>query len=167
MRTPVFAVLLALAVPAVAQEDAPPADAPPADGPTLVDVLRDDGRFGTLLGALDTAGLTDALASAGPLTVFAPTDSAFAALPEGALAALSVEDLRDVLLGHVAEGLIDGAAAAEVGEGLSLAGTAFAFVPAGDALTVNGATVLEADLEASNGIAHAIDTVLLPVTEAP
>ncbi|MEM0963470.1 MAG: fasciclin domain-containing protein [Bacteroidota bacterium] len=162
MRTSLLAVLLVVAAPVMAQDEAPM-----DDGPDIVDVLRADGRFSTLLSAVGTAGLADALAGAGPLTVFAPTDSAFAALPEGALAELSVEDLQGILLGHVAEGAVDGATAAAAGEGMSLAGTALTFVAADGGLTVNGATVVDADVAASNGVVHVIDTVLLPVAEAP
>lgn len=149
------AALVAASVsPALAQET----------DPTLSQLLRDDGRFTVLLEAVEAAGLSGALAGSGPLTVFAPTDSAFAALPSGTLEALTPDDLRAIILGHVLEGAVPSSAAAEVGAAETVSGAPLTF--ALDPLTVNDAPILEADLEASNGIIHVIGAVLLP-PEAP
>ena len=161
MRPLALATLVALLVPCALAQDAPPDS---TEGPTLVDLLEADGRFTTLLDAVDTAGLAETLAEPGPYTLFAPTDSAFAALPEGALAALTPEELQSVLLHHVVFGAVTGAEAAEAGTAPSAwSERELAFAAREDGtLLVNGATVVEADLEASNGLLHVIDAVLLP-----
>ena len=162
MRTlSLVALAVALLAPASVAQDVP---SDTTAGPTIADLLAADGRFSTLLDAVETAGLAETLAEPGPYTVFAPTDSAFAALPEGALAALSPEELQNVLLQHVVLGAVTGADAAEAGMAPSAwTERELAFAVGDDgALTVNGATVVEADLGASNGVVHVIDAVLLP-----
>ena len=136
----------------------------PADSSTIVTVLQDDGRFTVLLDALESAGLTETLSEPGPFTLFAPTDSAFAALPPGALESLSPEDLQDILLGHVVVGAVSSEAAAEAAQAPSAwSGRTLAFT-ATDAggLAVDGVTILEADLDAPNGVVHVVGAVLLP-----
>ena len=166
MRTLSLAALaVALFAPAAVAQDVP---SDTTAGPTIVDLLAADGRFSTLLDAVEAAGLAETLAEPGPYTVFAPTDSAFAALPEGTLAALSPEELQNVLLQHVVLGAVTGAEAAEAGTAPSAwTERELAFAVGDDgALTVNGATVVEADLTASNGLVHVIDAVLLPPAES-
>ncbi len=162
MRTLFLAALAALLPTAVAQ-DAPSPDA----APTVAEVLQADGRFTVLLGAAETAGLAETLAEPGPFTVFAPTDEAFAALPEGALAALSPDDLQNVLLYHVVLGEVTGEQAAAAGTAPSAWSDGALTFAAGDdgSLLVNDATVLEADVAASNGVVHVIDAVLLPAAD--
>jgi transforming growth factor-beta-induced protein len=135
---------------------------------TIVDIAVSDENFSTLVTALDAAGLVEALQGEGPFTVFAPTNDAFAALPEGALDALlaDTEALTDVLLYHVAD---DKAMAADVveldGQKVdTLLGQYLDIMIDGDAVMVDNAQVTVTDIEASNGVIHVIDTVLLPET---
>jgi uncharacterized surface protein with fasciclin (FAS1) repeats len=128
----------------------------------IVDTARDAG-FETLVAAIDGAGLGPTLAGEGPFTVFAPSEEAFARLPEGTVEALLLEPatLAKVLTYHVVPGRV---IAAEV------KGPASASTVNGEQLTisidgaihVDGAQILSADIEASNGVIHAIDRVLLP-----
>ncbi|MGB3544814.1 fasciclin domain-containing protein [Rubrivirga sp.] len=159
MRIALLAALVAVSFAPASAQDAEPTS-------TIAQVLEADGRFTVLLGAVETAGLGNALSNAGPLTVFAPTDSAFAALPEGTLDALTPDDLRAVILGHVVEGAVSSSAAAEVGEAVSVSGVPLVFSTE-SGLSVNGAPVLEGDVAATNGVVHVLDAVLLPPPSAP
>lgn len=162
MRITLIAALLALALPASAQ-DVPASDAPDA---SIVTVLQEDGRFTALLSALETAGLTQTLTEPGPYTLFAPTDSAFAALPDGALASLTPEQLQGVLLGHVVAGTVSSNQAFEVGEAPTAWGDrTLTFTETDGGLAVDDTPILEADLVASNGVIHVIGGVLLPSTD--
>ena len=150
----------------------PPVEEPVADPApelgSIVDVARDAGSFLTLLTALEAAGLDATLADEdSDFTVFAPTDEAFEALPEGTLDTLLADTdlLTDVLLYHViADSVVDSDTA------LSLAGTTqlmaneakLAITVRGDALYLNESVVIDTDIEASNGVIHVIDAVLTP-----
>jgi uncharacterized surface protein with fasciclin (FAS1) repeats len=135
---------------------------------TIVDIALSDENFSTLVTALEAAGLVEALQGEGPFTVFAPTNEAFEALPEGALEALIAdpEALTDVLLYHVAEGKAMAADVVELdGQKVeTLLGQYVDINIDGEAVMVDDATVIAADVEASNGVIHVIDTVLLPET---
>ena len=143
---------------------------PPADGPgTILEVAQSAGNFETLLTAVEAAGLESTLADAnGEFTVFAPTDEAFEALPDGTLDSLLAdpERLSHILLYHV---IADSAVASDTA--LSLVGTTqvmangeiLALTLRGDALYLNESVVIETDIEASNGVIHVIDAVLTPV----
>ena len=131
----------------------------------IVDTAVAAGAFNTLVAAAKAADLVDALKGDGPLTVFAPTDEAFAKLPEGTVESLLKPENKDqlaaILLYHVVAGSVysgdvtDGARPATLqGESLSVSVT--------DGVAINGAKVVQADIEASNGVIHVIDTVLLP-----
>jgi uncharacterized surface protein with fasciclin (FAS1) repeats len=139
-------------------------DEPPAAAlGSIVDVASEAGDFSTLLIAAEAAGLVDVLNDGGPFTVLAPTDAAFAALPEGTLDALLAEPdtLRDILLYHVVDGAFDAESVASLSLVTTLQGTDFRVsVDAG--VFINDAEVTTADIEANNGIIHVIDTVLLP-----
>jgi uncharacterized surface protein with fasciclin (FAS1) repeats len=135
-----------------------------SSGKDIVETAKAAGSFGTLLKAAQAAGLVDTLKSKGPLTVFAPTDEAFAKLPKGTVEAL-LEDkdaLRAVLTYHVVAGKVParkvtGMRWAETVQGQSL------IVRAGsDGVRIDGAKVIKADVEASNGIIHVIDRVVIP-----
>lgn len=128
----------------------------------LATVLTNDGRFSTLLTAVEAAGLTDAFTGEQQLTVFAPTDEAFAALPEGELDALLAdrEALARVLSYHVVDGRILSSDLSNM-MAPSLAGDELD-INVDNGVLVNGATVTEADIAASNGVIHVIDTVLIP-----
>lgn len=162
---PALLVLLALGfgiAPAMAQEVTPDTLEAQTEAPDLAATLAADGRFAVLLDALATTGLDSVLSEAGPFTVFAPTDSAFADLPEGALDALSEEDLRTVLLYHVVEGDLD-VDALSAGEPVpTLAGPTLDITPLDDGLVVNGVAPTGAGAAVSNGRIYALGTVLLP-----
>lgn len=139
-----------------------------AEEKTIVDVAVEDGRFTTLVGAVEAAGLVDALISEGPFTVFAPTDEAFAALPEGALDALvaDTDALSDVLLYHVVEGEVLAADVLELdGQKVeTLLGQFVDITIDGEVVMIDNAQVVITDIPASNGVIHVIDAVLLPET---
>lgn len=140
-----------------------------ADGHSkdIVDTAADAGSFTTLLAAAEAAGLVETLKGNGPLTVFAPTDDAFAALPDGTVESLRLpenkDQLVDILTYHVVAGavmsgdLTNGMEATAVNEGTLVIGTE-------DGVTVNGANVVTGDIEASNGVIHVIDAVLVPAS---
>jgi uncharacterized surface protein with fasciclin (FAS1) repeats len=132
---------------------------------TVVDVAVAAGTFTTLAAALEAAGLVETLQGEGPFTVFAPTDEAFAALPEGVLEALllpeNLETLQAVLTYHVVAGAVN-AADVMTGDVETLEGSTIAF-DITDGVVLNGtATVTAADVAASNGVIHVIDAVILP-----
>jgi transforming growth factor-beta-induced protein len=175
-------LVLALAVAACAPTVAPPAAESPAVAtepvaetpaeeaaqPDIVDTAVAAGSFSTLVSALQAADLVGALKGAGPFTVFAPTDEAFAALPEGALDGLLADSaaLSDVLLFHVVPGKV---MASDVADGLTaetLQGTPVTFAITDGKPTINGANIVSTDIEASNGVIHVIDAVILPQAEA-
>ncbi len=136
---------------------------PPA--PDLIGLLKADGRFTTLLTALDLAGLTDTVATGGPFTVFAPTDEAFAALPPGTLNSLiaNTNALKQVLLYHVVSGEKTARELLEERKVPTLEGAnVFVHFGWGWEVYVNRARVINANVPASNGIAHAISGVLIP-----
>lgn len=140
---------------------------PMAEGDTVVDVAASDEDFSILVEAIEAADLTETLSASGPVTVFAPTNEAFEALPEGTLDELLLPEnqdlLRQVLTYHV---LQDEVPAAEVttGEVPTAAGTPVS-IEVDDAtgeVMVNEAMVVTPDIQASNGVIHAIDQVILP-----
>jgi uncharacterized surface protein with fasciclin (FAS1) repeats len=138
----------------------------PADD--IVDTARKAGSFNTLLKAAEIAGLVDALRSEGPLTVFAPTDEAFAALPEGALERVigDKKKLATVLKYHVAAGKWTSSKLARATKIKTLEGSEIplTFERHGDkpSIRLHGASVVKADIRAANGTIHVIDRVLLP-----
>jgi uncharacterized surface protein with fasciclin (FAS1) repeats len=130
---------------------------PPA---SLVDTLVARG-FTTLVQAVTDAGLAPALSGPGPFTVLAPTDAAFAALPAGFLAGLTMQELADVLEYHVISGSVKASAAVALGAATTLEGTTVAFELDGDVPRVNGVTISAFNIPATNGVVHVIDAVLL------
>ena len=135
-----------------------------ADGNTIVDVAVEAGTFETLVAAVDAAGLVETLSGEGPFTVFAPTDDAFAALPEGLVDALLLPEneatLVAILTYHVVPGTVLSTDLAE-GDVETVEGQTVA-VSLEDGVFVNDSEVVTADIEASNGVIHVIDSVLLP-----
>ena len=131
----------------------------------IVDTAVGAGSFTTLVAAVQAAGLVDTLKGDGPFTVFAPTDDAFAALPEGTVESLLLPENKDTLTAiltyHVVAGkvmstdLSDGMMAATV-EGSEIT------VDLSGGVMIDGANVVTADIEASNGVIHVIDAVILP-----
>lgn len=130
----------------------------------IVDAAVGAGEFNTLATALQAAGLVDTLKGPGPFTVFAPTDAAFAKLPAGTLDTLlaNPDQLRTVLTYHVVDGADTAADVGKLQEATTLEGENVVFTTAEGMVQVNDATVTQADIMASNGVIHIIDTVLLP-----
>lgn len=133
---------------------------------TIVDVAQNAGTFTTLLAALDAAELTDALRGEGPFTVFAPTDEAFAKLPEGTLDNLLKPENKDQLIAILTYHVVSDQAKASDAEDMAmvttLEGNDLSITNIDGTVMVNEATVTTADIEASNGVIHVIDTVLMP-----
>ena len=147
--------MLALAVvPAFAQSN------------TIVDIAVADGRFETLVAAVTAAGLADTLASPGPFTVFAPTDAAFAALGADTINALLADPtgaLTDILLYHVVAGEVPASAVVGLTSAATVNGASVKVaVEDGGVVLDRFANVIITDIQASNGIIHVIDAVLLP-----
>ncbi|HEX2420723.1 MAG TPA: fasciclin domain-containing protein [Acidimicrobiia bacterium] len=130
----------------------------------IVEVATEAGSFSTLLTAIDAAGLAETLQGEGPFTVFAPTDEAFAALPEGTLEALlaDTEALSQVLLYHVVSGEVLASAVIDLDRAITVQGEEIAISTEGDSVRVNEADVVTTDISASNGVIHVIDQVILP-----
>jgi transforming growth factor-beta-induced protein len=169
----VASLVLGACAPAATQPPAPePTQVPPTEVPApqdIVDIAVADGRFTTLVAAVEAAGLVETLKGEGPFTVFAPTDDAFAKLPEGTVEELlkpeNLDSLKDILLYHVVPGKV---MAADVA-GLESAETALGKdvmvkVDMGK-VYINEAEVILTDIEASNGVIHVIDAVILPPAE--
>ena len=133
---------------------------------TIPAVAIEAGSFKTLVKALTEADLVKTLEGDGPFTVFAPTDEAFEKLPKGALESLlkDKEKLKAVLLYHVVSGKHVAKDVAGMTEAKTVQGAAVKF-DTKDGVKVNGAKVVKADVEASNGVIHVIDTVLMPPTK--
>ncbi len=121
------------------------------------------GTFTTLLAAAEAAGLVETLKSEGPFTVFAPTDEAFAALPEGTVEGLLADPaaLAAVLTYHVIAGEVMSSALTEGMTAATVNGAEVTFTLEGGA-KINGANIVAADVDASNGVIHVIDAVILP-----
>lgn len=134
------------------------------DPMNIVETAQDAGAFNTLITALNAAGLTGALEGTGPFTVFAPTDAAFAAVDGEVLNDLLADSelLTAVLTYHVVPGLFTAADVAGLSAAPTLNGKDVSLSFDGTSVMVDGATVTAADIEASNGIIHIIDQVLLP-----
>jgi 5'-nucleotidase len=134
----------------------------------IVDVAVADGRFTTLVAAVQAAGLEGALRGLGPFTVFAPTDDAFAALPPGTVEALLADPdaLADILLYHVVAGAVDAATVVGLDRATTLQGSDVTIEVVDGAVILNGTVkVIITDVAAANGIIHVIDGVLIPPVE--
>jgi len=165
-RIALVAVLaLALAVGAATAAAAPAATTRAEAGQkNLVQTAIAAGQFKTLAALLTRAGLAGTLAGQGPFTVFAPTDAAFAKVPKATLAALgrNKAKLRAVLLYHVVKGKVPAAQAMTLKSAKTLEGKSVPIRVVNGKVIVGGATVVKADVMATNGIIHAIDKVLIP-----
>lgn len=135
-------------------------------GKDIVDTAVAAGNFTTLAKALQAADLVDTLKGAGPFTVFAPTDEAFAKLPAGTLDDLlkpeNKEKLKAILTYHVVPGKVMAAQAMKLHSAKTVNGKDLTIKTADGKVMINDATVTKADIHASNGVIHVIDTVLLP-----
>ncbi|WP_328774610.1 fasciclin domain-containing protein [Deinococcus aquaedulcis] len=133
-------------------------------GNTIAAIVSNDPNFSTLLSAVQAAGLVDTLNSAGPFTVFAPTNAAFAKVPAADLNALlnDRERLRALLLYHVVPGRVTAAQVTGLSSAKTVNGASLNISTSGNMVMINDATVTRADIRASNGIIHVVDTVLMP-----
>lgn len=134
----------------------------------IVETAVAAGSFGTLAAALQAAGLVDALQADGPYTVFAPTDEAFAKLPDGTLETLLKPEnqglLQTILLHHVVSGQVAAGDVVGMASATSLAGQRLA-IDVAKGVRVGGSQVVKTDIACSNGMIHVIDQVILPATE--
>ena len=163
----VLALVAALAVAALGPGAAAPAAAPAAET-TIVKTATAAGQFTTLVSLAKKAGLVGALSGPGPLTVFAPTDAAFKAVPKPTLNALAQDRaaLRRVLLYHVVKGNVPASRVVKLRSAKTLAGPAVAIRVRGGSVFLNGSTrVVKTDVTASNGVIHVINKVLLPPSQ--
>ena len=132
----------------------------------IVDTAIGAGGFGTLVAAVQAAGLVDVLKGEGPFTVFAPTDEAFAALPAGTVETLlkpeNKEQLVNILTYHVLPGKVMSADIAGKSLEVKMVNGGTANIDATDGVQIDAANVVSADIEASNGVIHVIDAVILP-----
>jgi uncharacterized surface protein with fasciclin (FAS1) repeats len=142
-----------------------PASAPAASGKTIVTIAAGNKNFKTLVKALKAADLVETLSGEGPYTVFAPTDAAFAKLPKATLTNLlkpaNKAQLKKVLTYHVVSGAVT-SKMLKSGAVATVEGSSVNVKVKGKNVTVNNAKVIIADVKASNGVIHAIDTVLIP-----
>jgi uncharacterized surface protein with fasciclin (FAS1) repeats len=173
MMSAVATVALIAAGPALAQETTPPAETMQAmpqeatQAPSVTEVLRADGRFTTLLAALEQAELTSVLENQAAVSIFAPTDEAFAALPEADRARLmdpaNVAELREVLLYHVVAADVASDQILGTRGGVpTAAGGQVQFDGTGESIRVDAATVVEGDIQTANGTVFVLDAVLNP-----
>jgi uncharacterized surface protein with fasciclin (FAS1) repeats len=132
----------------------------------IVDTAVAAGSFKTLVAAVQAAGLVDALKGEGPLTVFAPTDEAFTKFPPGTVDSLLRPENKDTLIGiliyHVAPGRLSAAEVSKLDHIPTLNGQRPVIQVEGESVMIDGATVIAADIEATNGVIHVIDSVILP-----
>lgn len=132
----------------------------------IVDTAAEAGTFKTLLTAAEAAGLVSTLKGDGPLTVFAPTDEAFAKLPAGTVENLLKPENKDqlaaVLTYHVVPGKVMASDVVGLDEAKSVQGDMIDISLAGDSVMVDQAKVIATDIQASNGVIHVIDSVILP-----
>ena len=175
----VFALVLAACAPAAPAEPTempmPEPTAVPTEEPsavpsnTIVDIAVGNPDFSTLVAALGAADLVDALSGEGPFTVFAPTNEAFAKLPEGTLDELLLPEnkqkLTDILLYHVVSGSVLAADVVTLSEAETLLGQNVAITVDMDKVMVNEANVVATDIIADNGVIHVIDSVILPKSD--
>ncbi len=132
----------------------------------VVDVAATAGQFNTLAAALDAAGLIETLKGEGPFTVFAPTDDAFAHLPDGTIDRLlkpeNKERLVDILTYHVVPGAVTASEVVKLSSATTVNGSDVAIAVVDGVVRVDDATVVKTDISASNGIIHVIDAVIVP-----
>ncbi|BAY82691.1 beta-Ig-H3/fasciclin [Calothrix parasitica NIES-267] len=129
----------------------------------IVDTAVNAGSFNTLVAAVKAAGLVDTLKGKGPFTVFAPSDDAFAKLPDGTVDGLlqDIPKLKKILTYHVVSGKVMAAEAAKLKSAKTVEGSEIK-IDARSGVKINDATVSKADVTADNGVIHVIDTVLMP-----
>lgn len=133
----------------------------------VVDMAAHTGQFNTLVAALQAAGLEETLRSDGPFTVFAPSDTAFAKLPEGTVENLLKPENKDKLVSiltyHVLPGKVYSKEVLNLGSGKTVNGKEVKFKVDGENVFADAAQIVHTDIKASNGVIHIIDTVMMPI----
>jgi len=156
-------IILLLSVPALALAGSHTHSKASKD---IVDTATAAGSFNTLVAAIQAADLVDTLKGSGPFTVFAPTDEAFAKLPEGTVDDLlkpeNKEKLQSILTYHVVPGEVLAEDAVNLTSAKTVNGKDFKITKSGDDLMIDGAKVIKTDIMASNGVIHVIDQVIIP-----
>lgn len=164
-----MAALALIASPTFAQCKSNATEASYAKEKDIVGVAQSAGQFNTLVAAVKAAGLVEALQGKGPLTVFAPTDEAFAKLPKGTLENLlkpeNRDTLRAILTYHVVAGKLDARHVMKSSNAATLNGQRIDISTKGSKVMVDGARVVSTDIKASNGLIHVIDAVILPSSD--
>jgi uncharacterized surface protein with fasciclin (FAS1) repeats len=129
----------------------------------IVDTAVNAGSFGTLVAAVKAAGLVETLKGAGPFTVFAPSDEAFAKLPAGTVEGLlnDIPKLKQILTYHVVSGKVMAADVVKLTSAKTVEGSTVK-IDASNGVKINDSTVTTADVVCDNGVIHIIDSVLLP-----
>ncbi len=164
-RLVVLGMVLALGtVPSFAGSSCGSSAKQAANGNDIVATASAAGSFNTLVAAVQAAGLVETLQSDGPFTVFAPTDEAFAKLPEGTVEHLiaNPEQLRQVLLYHVVPGKVMAADVVTLKSATTAQGSDVEIMLADGGVRINDANVTATDIETSNGVIHVVDSVILP-----
>lgn len=132
----------------------------------IVEVAASNEDFSTLVAAVQAAGLAEVLSGEGPYTVFAPTNEAFAALPEGTVEMLLLPENKDQLVAiltyHVVAGDVSAAEVVELTEVTTVQGDTAVISVTDEGVTIDGANVVVTDIDASNGVIHVIDAVITP-----
>ena len=132
----------------------------------IVDIAAGNENFSTLVAAVQAAGLVETLKSDGPFTVFAPTNEAFAKLPEGTVENLLLPENKDQLIAvltyHVVPGNVTAAQVVDLDSAETVQGQSIDIAVSDDGVTVDGAKVIQTDIMATNGVIHVIDSVILP-----
>ncbi len=159
-----LAATVALATAAGVAAAAPVSTSAPKKN--IVQTAVGAGQFTTLVSLVKKAGLVGALSGKGPLTVFAPTDAAFAKVPKATLAALGKDTakLKAVLLYHVVAGKVTAAKVTKLRSAKTLEGSSVRIRVTGKTVRIDAAKVAKADILASNGVIHVIDRVLIPAS---
>ncbi len=154
-----FSAVMFVGLPAMAEEKAKAEK-------TIVETAVGAGKFNTLVAAVKAAGLVDALSGEGPLTVFAPTDEAFAKLPQGTVESLLLPENKDKLVAiltyHVVAGSYPAAKVVKADSLKTLQGQAISIKTSDAGVTADKAKVIATDVMCSNGVIHIIDSVILP-----
>lgn len=157
--TSVFLATLSLALPVNSHEHGMMKD-------DIVDVAASNGSFNTLVAAIKAAGLVGTLKGEGAFTVFAPTDDAFAKLPEGTVESLLLPENKDKLIAiltyHVVPGKVMAQDVVKLDKATTVNGQDVLITTEDDKVMINNATVTAVDVKAKNGVIHVIDTVLMP-----
>lgn len=164
LRAIAFAAALAVPGSLAAQEAQGYSESPAAAKSDIIETAVAAGSFATLAKAIDAAGLTETLKGQGPFTVFAPTDEAFANLPKGTLDALLKDKAKLVatLTYHVVPGTVASSEVVGMSSAKTVNGKEVAIKAKGGKVLIDNATVIQADIAASNGVIHVIDQVLMP-----